>query len=199
MRPTPQSLKLWDLSRGGWQQSIAVDLSTVERGTLPVAVSPDRRLLAFPRRVYDDRIEVWNISEGRLISTLELEKPAGILALAFSLDGRQLVISLGQRPPVSIWDLASARRIRMLDTPERVHQLYWTTQDPDGPVVAGQEALSPRDGTVQHTLQLGSPGPSSPNRPMLPMAPSALSGDGNTLAVHVPDHGIGVWRVGQAH
>jgi hypothetical protein len=38
-------------------------------------MSPDRRLLAFPRRVYNDRIEVLNISEGKLISTLELESP----------------------------------------------------------------------------------------------------------------------------
>lgn len=198
-RPTPQSLKVWNLSSGELLQSLAADLNTVEREMLPIAMSPDRRLLAFPRRLYDDRIEVWNISEGRQVSTLELENPAGILALAFSPDGGELALSLGQGPPISIWDLATARQIHRIDRPERVQQLYWTTQG----LLAGYDGafrvLSPRDGTVQHTLQLGSTGPSSANRPVLPMALSALSGDGNTLAAHFADHGIGVWRVGQAH
>lgn len=51
---------------------------------------------------------------------------------------------------------------------------------------------------MMQTLQLGLPELSSPNRPTVPIQASALSDDGDTLAAHFPDHGIGVWRVGQA-
>ncbi|MCP9927449.1 WD40 repeat domain-containing protein [Cyanobium sp. CH-040] len=196
--PAPRSLQVWDLSSGRRLQSLAADLNTLDRNTVPVAMSTDRRLLAFPHRIRNDRIEVWNIGEGRLISNLELEGRQGIRALAFSPDGRQLALALDQTPPLTIWDLAAASPIRMLNTADPVHQLYWTT----GGLLAGYDGairvLSVQNGAVLHTLQLRSPGPSSPARPRLPMQPSSLSGDGNTLAAHFPGHGIGIWRVGQA-
>lgn len=128
------------------------DLNTVERATLPVAVSPDRRLLAFPLRVDDDRIEVWDIPQARRITTLELGRRAGLLALAFSPDGRQLAVALGQGPPIAIWDLATARRIRSLDRPQPVQQLHWTTEGLLASSDDGFRVLSPQDGRVLHTL-----------------------------------------------
>ena len=195
--PAPRSLLVWDLASGRRLQAMPADLNTLDRSTLPVAMSPDRRLLAFPRRVDDDRIEVWDVSQARRISTLNLGPPAGLLAVAFSPDGRQLAVALGQGPPITVWDLATARRVRSLDSPERVQQLHWTSEGLLVGADAGFRVLSAQDGRVLHTLPLGAAGPSSPGRPVLPLGPSALSGDRSTFAAPLPGQGIAVWRVGR--
>jgi len=195
--PAPRNLQVWDLASGRRLQAMPADLNTLERATLPVAVNPDRRLLAFPHRVDDDRIEVWNIPQARRITTLELGRRAGLLALAFSPDGRQLAVALGQGPPIAIWDLASARRIRSLDRSQPVQQLHWTTEGLLAGSDAGFRVLSPQDGRVLHTLPPCAAAPSVPARPVLSLGPSALSGDRSTFAVPIPGQGIAVWRVGR--
>ncbi|MCP9792289.1 WD40 repeat domain-containing protein [Vulcanococcus limneticus Candia 3F8] len=195
--PAPRNLQVWDLASGRRLQAMPADLNTVERATLPVAVSPDRRLLAFPLRVDDDRIEVWDIPQARRITTLELGRRAGLLALAFSPDGRQLAVALGQGPPIAIWDLATARRIRSLDRPQPVQQLHWTTEGLLASSDDGFRVLSPQDGRVLHTLPPAAAAPSVPARPVLSLGPSALSGDRSTFAVPIPGQGIAVWRVGR--
>lgn len=195
--PASRALQVWDRASGRRLQTLPADLNTLDRASLPVAVSPDRRLLAFPRRVFDDRIEVWDIPQARRITTLELGRPAGLLALAFSPDGRQLAVAAGQGPAIAVWDLATARRIRTLDLPQPAQQLHWTSE---GLLVGADGAfkvLHAQDGRVLHTLPLGSAPPSAPARPALPLGPSALSADRSTLAVPVPGQGIAVWRVGR--
>ncbi|WP_411876291.1 WD40 repeat domain-containing protein [Vulcanococcus limneticus] len=195
--PAPRNLQVWDLASGRRLQAMPADLNTVERAMLPVAVSPDRRLLALPLRVDDDRIEVWDIPQARRITTLELGRRAGLLALAFSPDGGQLAVALGQGPPIAIWDLATARRIRSLDRPQSVQQLHWTTEGLLASSDDGFRVLSPQDGRVLHTLPPGAAAPSVPARPVLSLGPSALSGDRSTFAVPIPGQGIAVWRVGR--
>ncbi len=195
--PAPRNFQVWDLASGRRLQAMPADLNTVERATLPVAVSPDRRLLAFPLRVDDDRIEVWDIPQARRITTLELGRRVGLLALAFSPDGRQLAVALGQGPPIAIWDLATARRIRSLDRPQPVQQLHWTTEGLLASSDGGYRVLSPQDGRVLHMLPPAAAAPSGPARPVLSLGPSALSGDRSTFAVPIPGQGIAVWRVGR--
>jgi hypothetical protein len=131
-------------------------------------VSADRRLLAFPRRPYDHQIQVWNIVDNKLSSTLALGSPAGILSLAFSPDGGQLAVALGQGPLLSIWDLASARQMGSR---------------------GAFKVLNPRSGEVLHTLQLQPVAPLSQTTLDLPLGPSALSGMCLLpLLVLLPDH-----------
>ncbi|MDM7937464.1 MAG: WD40 repeat domain-containing protein [Cyanobium sp. CZS 48M] len=192
----PHSPRVWDLSTGQLLQTLPADLFTLEGRDLPIAVSADRRFLAFPRRPYDNQIHVWNIADNKLSSTLDLGKSVGILTLAFSPDGRQLAVALGQGPVLSIWDLASARQTRTLDAVDRVQKLYWTDQ---GLLVGSRGAfkvLNPRNGEVLHTLELQPVAPLPQTTLDLPLGPSALSGDGTTLAAYVPRQGIAVWRLG---
>lgn len=194
-----QSLKVWELATGHLLRAIPVDLPTLDVRTLPIAVSADRRVLAFPRRLYDQQIQVWNVPENKLIRSLDLGRPAGILSLAWSPDGAQLAVALGQGPPLSIWDLASARRTRAFEAVERAQQLHWT----DMGLLLGSgdvfNVLNPMSGEVLHTLTLRTAAPMPQTTPTGPPGLSALSGDGSTLAVYVPRQGIGVWRVGHHH
>ncbi|QPN56880.1 WD40 repeat domain-containing protein [Synechococcus sp. CBW1107] len=197
--PEPQGLKVWDLATGQLLRVIPADLSTLDWRERPIAVSSDRRLLAFPRRLYDHQIQVWNVPENKLIGSLDLDRPAGILSLALSPDGRQLAVALGQGPPLSIWDLASARRIRTFEAVQRAQQLYWTDK---GLLLRSKgvfKVLNPQSAEVLHTLQLQSAAPMPQATLEGPSGLTALSGDGSTLAVYVPRQGIGVWRVGSLH
>lgn len=195
----PQSLKVWALATGQLLRAIPADLYTLDWRELPIAVSADRRLLAFPRRLYDNQIQVWNIVDNKLSSTLALGSPAGILSLAFSPDGGQLAVALGQGPPLSIWDLASARQTRAFDAVDRAQQLHWT----DKGLLVGSggafKVLNPSSGDVLHTLRIQPAAPLPQATLELPLGLSALSGDGSTLAAYVPRQGIGVWRVGLHH
>ncbi|MDP4809129.1 MAG: hypothetical protein NWR31_08150 [Cyanobium sp. MAG_160] len=57
----PHSLKVWEFATGQLLRTLPADLFTLEWRNLPIAVSADRRLLAFPRRLYDHQIQVWNV------------------------------------------------------------------------------------------------------------------------------------------
>ncbi|MCP9817272.1 hypothetical protein KBY76_11460 [Synechococcus sp. GreenBA-s] len=142
---------------------------------------------------------VWDLARGRRLQAMpaDLNTPAGLLAVDFSPDGRHLAVALGQGPPITVWDLATARRVRSLDSPERVQQLHWTSEGLLVGADAGFRVLSAQDGRVLHTLPLGAAGPSSPARPVLSLGPSALSGDRSTFAAPLPGQGIAVWRVGR--
>ncbi len=195
----PHGLKVWELATGQLLRTLPADLSTLDWRELPIAVSADRRHLAFPRRLYDNQIQVWNIADNKLSSTLALGSPAGILSLAFSPDGGLLAVALGQGSPLSIWDLASARQTRAFDAVDRVQKLHWT----DKGLLVGSggafKVLNPRSGEVLHTLRLQPAAHLNQATLDLPLGLSALSGDGSTLAAYVPRQGIGVWRVGLHH
>ncbi len=194
--PQPHSLRLWDLSSGALLQTLAVDLPPTERTSLPIAVAPDGRRLACPRTPFDDRLQVWGLAGTRPLRTLRLSAPAGILSLAWSPDGRQLALALGQGPSLTIWDLETAAPIRSLETEQRVRQLHWTDRGLLADLGGVFRVLDPMDGTVLHTLQLDAAAPSPGAPSPLAVVPAALSADGTTLAAYLPRQGIGVWRVG---
>ncbi|MFY8150300.1 MAG: WD40 repeat domain-containing protein [Prochlorococcaceae cyanobacterium] len=178
-------LLVWDRRTGRRLKVLPAELLPSERRFLPIAVSPDGRRIAFPPRLFGDRIEVWDSTTLQRLTTLKLPQPAGILALAFAPDGRQLAVSLGQDPPLSIWDLGTAATISTIDSPERVDQLYWSDRGILTGSTRGFEVWDPRSGVLRHTLS-----------PAAAPALSALSGDGSTLAAYLPDGWIAVWQVG---
>lgn len=191
----PYNLKIWDLTTGKLLHTIQADLAPSERINLPIAISPDRRFLAFPPALYDDQIQVWDIPNFKLVRSLVSKKPAGVLSLTFSPDGQQLAIALGQGSPLSIWNWQSAKQMKMISNAGRAEQLYWTNQG----VFVGSDGefkvWNPQTGQELQTLDLQPPNIPSQSSIKLPLGPSALSADRTTLTVYVPRQGIRVLQV----
>ncbi|MBE9176197.1 WD40 repeat domain-containing protein [Synechocystis salina LEGE 06155] len=194
-QPEPHSLKVWDLTSGNLLHTIPADLAPSERDHLPIAVSPDRRLLAFPSSLYGNEIQVWDIPNHKQISTLVSENPAGILSLTFSPDGQQLAIALGEGPPLSIWNWQLAKQIKTIPNAGRSEILYWTNQGIFVGSDGGFKVWDPQTAKVLHTLNLQPSANPSEQTIYLPLGPSALSADRTTLAVYIPQQGIRMWQV----
>ncbi|NCJ07385.1 WD40 repeat domain-containing protein [Synechococcales cyanobacterium C] len=196
-KPEPYNLKVWDLTSGQLLHTIPANLAPSERVNLPIAVSPDRRLLAFPPTLYNDQIQVWDIPNHKQVSSLVSKNPAGVLSLAFSPDGQQLAIALGQGPPLSIWNWRSEALVKTITNAGRAEQLYWTKQGIFIGSAGEFKVWNPQTGEVLHTLDLQPPSDSSPDSIKLPLGPSALSADCSVLTAYVPRQGIRVWQVGE--
>jgi WD40 repeat protein len=199
----PASIKVWDLGSGKLLQTLTADLNKTERENLPIAVSPDRTLLAFPPKLYGNQIQVWDITTGKQVSALVSKDPAGILALTFSPDGKQLAVALGQGPSVSVWDWQAAKLVQTIADAKRAKQLHWPRSGifvgSDG---GGFQVWDPQTGKHLQALDLNAPEPAQPRRAEIKPVPtwfrrSALSADRTTLAAANYEQGIWVWRVDQ--
>jgi hypothetical protein len=194
-KPEPYSLKVWNLTDGKLLHTMPADLPPSERRNLPIAVSPDRRLLAFPPGVYNDEIQIWDILNHKQIGSLVSNQPAGVLSLAFSPNGEQLAIALGQGTPLSIWDWRSPKEVKKITDAERAEILYWTEE---GIFVGGDGAFQlwdPQTAKPLQKLDLQPPVTSNQLTMRFPLGPSALSADRTTLTAYVPQQGIRVWKV----
>jgi WD40 repeat protein len=111
-------IKLWDMAAGRELRTLAIaggagsGFLQILTGVSAVAFSRDGRLLAAGGR--DNAITVWDTKTGRTVQTLHgptdtLLAGIGVLALAFSADGRQLV-SFGDA--TRTWDLTSGQATR---------------------------------------------------------------------------------------
>jgi WD40 repeat protein len=102
----------WD-ARSGRQLSQPTDLP--EEGRL-LAFSPDRKSLAAAgEQLRDATVRLWDVASGRKRS--QLAHPSGVVAIAFSPDGKRLATAAGHSlirddGPCSIrlWDTATARQ-----------------------------------------------------------------------------------------
>jgi hypothetical protein len=199
-KPEPYSLKVWDLTTGKLLQTMTADFDTSQRTHLPIAVSPDRKLLAFPPTLYGNQIQVWDIVTGKQVSALVSKNPSGILALTFSPDGKQLAVALGQGAPLSIWDWQAEKLVKTIADAGRAEQLYWSNQGIFVGSDGGFKMWNPQTGKALQTLDLQPPAspqqtPATIKPPTLPLGHSALSADRTTLAADVPQQGIWVWQV----
>jgi WD40 repeat protein/uncharacterized caspase-like protein len=111
-------VKLWEVATGRELRILAIaggagsGLFQALSGVSAVAFSRDGRLVAAGGR--DNAITVWDTKTGRTVQTLHgpvdtLQSSIGVLALAFSADGRQLV-SFGDA--IRTWDLTSGQATR---------------------------------------------------------------------------------------
>jgi WD40 repeat protein len=110
-------LKLWDVASGRELRTLAIGGGTVSffsvslTGISAVAFSRDGRLLAAGGR--DNAITIWDTKTGRTLHTLqpgsEATALAGVAALVFSADARQLVAF---SDAIRAWDTTSGQVLR---------------------------------------------------------------------------------------
>jgi DNA-binding beta-propeller fold protein YncE len=192
----PASLKVWDLTTGKLLQTLTADLNKSERTHLPIAVSPDRKLLAFPPNLYSNQIQVWDITTGKQVSALVSKNPAGILSLTFSPDGKQLAVALGQGASLSVWDWQAEKLVKTIADADRAKKLYW----PKPGIFVGSDSdfrvWDPQTGKHLQALDLKPPAPPQQSQAAIKLHYSALSADRTTLAAYdLNNRGIWVWRV----
>ncbi len=123
-------VQLWDTASGRWLENLA---SEPLPGVASLAASPDGRLLAVGFQG-DRPIEIRQVPGGRLMQELFPARASGQVSdMAFSTDGRRLVDARNSGKVV-LWDLASAKPLRVLDAhPADVNAVAF---HPDGRLVA---------------------------------------------------------------
>ncbi len=102
------SIRLWDVATGRYMGG----LWEHEAGVETLAFSPDGNILASGSR--DDTIILWDLTTRDAIHTIR-EHEDDVWTVAFSPDGTKLASGGGDT--VSLWDVATAERLRTFRTP----------------------------------------------------------------------------------
>ena len=79
-----KTIKLWDTATGDLEKTLVGHLDTVDT----VAFSPDSKRIASGS--WDRTIKVWNTANGDLEKMLVGHLETGVLAIAFSPDGKRI-------------------------------------------------------------------------------------------------------------
>jgi WD40 repeat protein len=120
-------IKEWELPTGVELRQTVIDGSSL----INEIYSPDGKLLA-SLSPYKSVIHTWDISNGKLLKTLE-GHPARIRCISFSPDSARLV-SGGEDKAIKIWDLVTGTELRTLTGhPGHVH---FASFSPDGSRIA---------------------------------------------------------------
>jgi len=123
-------VKLWDVATGEQMGSITLSTDVVYVGSL--AFSSDGKALATPG-FYPNPVQLWDVTNGKLIANFSSEEPFHIFNLIFSPDGRMLA-SGDWNGAVHLWDVASGQVLRTLNGhTESIESLAFS---PDGRLLA---------------------------------------------------------------
>jgi WD40 repeat protein/beta-lactamase regulating signal transducer with metallopeptidase domain len=130
-------------NKGSLRHAQRLELKGDSNAAQDLAFSPDGKILATAHWYTADpgEVKLWDTSTGALIATLPVPaKDGGVIALAFSPDGRTLAGSVGPlpspKPPgvVVLWDVASRRESRRLGG--HTARITGLAFSPDGRTVA---------------------------------------------------------------
>jgi WD40 repeat protein len=177
------TLKIYHLQDG---QLLAALQGAPGRETSP-AFSSDGSLLASVAmppgdEVYTGSVELWRLSDGKLLNSWE----AGAGALAFSLDGKQLVTWYAMAG-IRVWAVPNGNLLSRIDASSPNVVLFLPD---DQTLVAGEmdgniHRYRAADGSQLETIPASLPGINS-----LRLAP-----DGQTLAAQAGDGRVALWRL----
>jgi WD40 repeat protein len=122
-------VRLWDAATGK-------AVRTIEKHYYAAAFSPDGEWLAAAD--HEGTITLHEVSVGK--NTRRVGKHDGfIIALAFTADGKRLAAAGGQGGRVTVWDVAAAKRIHLLDLAHN-SACFALTFSPDGKRLAMADA-----------------------------------------------------------
>lgn len=124
-RGAPHALQYWDPKRGGWSERFPS--ITIEDGYLNyLSFSSDGARIAASSK--DGRVRVWEVSTGRLVSTLSV-KGDEVFCVIFSPDDHRILAG-GRDRLIHVWDATSYEELTSL----RGHDsyVYRLTFSPDG-------------------------------------------------------------------
>jgi WD40 repeat protein len=109
-RTVLEQVKTWDLDTGLELRTLGSGEGHREVNCL--AFSPDGRLVVTGVTNYsgDHAVRLWETSTGRLVQSLAVDR--GVLAVAYSADGRRLAASCGAT--ARVWDGATGKEVRTL-------------------------------------------------------------------------------------
>ena len=129
--------------KGALSYARRLELKGDSNAARDLAFSPDGKVLATAHWYTADpgEVKLWDMSTGAFMATLAVPEPdAGVVALAFSPDGKTIAGSVGPlpspRPPgaVVLWDVETHRELRRFSG--HIARISGLTFSPDGRALA---------------------------------------------------------------
>ncbi|HEY9826513.1 MAG TPA: hypothetical protein V6D19_13805, partial [Stenomitos sp.] len=118
-------IKVWDITSGKLLQTIAADISKGSYESLPIAASPDQRLIAFPPKPGLNLVEVWDIKTGQQVGKFGGDRGAMVRAIAFAPDGKQIATTM-EGKDIQVWNWQDSKLVKTVPSGVTANQLYWT-------------------------------------------------------------------------
>src|SRR5262249_50771712 len=124
---TDLPILLWEAATG---KQLA-KLGTKQPSLSQLAFSPDGRALA-AKEYGRGKVHLWDLTTRKELPCLEERDIETTECIAFSPDGRLLAVG-GSDGVISLWEIASAKKVARFQGPKRIHSLAFS---PDGRTVA---------------------------------------------------------------
>jgi WD40 repeat protein len=183
---TPGKVRFLDVASG--KEKAAFDFKGEKLG--PATISRDGRLLA--RSVFGSErnadLSVFDVSSGKEIHKLRCALGELPDILCFSRNARYLAASASNQ--ISLWDLATGKRIRRYEMPQLVTALSFTPRD-------GKLASASSQGVAFWDLKSDEE-TATLSVDDIPACAMAFSPDGSTLATSGGDNTILLWDIDKA-
>lgn len=183
------TIKVWDITSGKLLQTIAADISKGSYESLPLAASPDQRLIAFPPKPGLNLVEVWDINTGKKVGKFGGDRGSMVRAIAFAPDGQNIATTM-EGKDIQIWNWQESKLLKTLSSGITADKLHWT----ESGIFTTSTAMAIGD----QTATLWNPQTGKPVKTVTSktgFSPIAMSQDGKTLAVYQYKTGLSVWKL----
>lgn len=134
-----RNIFFWDTKSGGKINSL-VGFTSGYPTCHGIAFSPDGKRFAAVSSVNQQTIRIWNVATGQVEAAMKDDTYFTDDSVSFSPDGRHIAVSAGNK--VSLWDVASHRKIRTFGGDVKEINLAFFSADQKKIKIAGNEELT---------------------------------------------------------